>query len=669
MKRTSKKTPVLLAYLLLVIATVIAYAPIRHNDFTSYDDDDYITNNPNVQVGLTRQSVIWAFTTSHEANWHPITWLSHMLDCQLFGLEPLGHHLTNLFFHIANTLLVLWVLKKMTGALWPSAFVAAAFALHPLHVESVAWASERKDVLSTFFWMLTMAAYVRYTQQRTIIKYLPIVLFFALGLMAKPMLVTLPFVLLLLDYWPLARWPQPQLPNASTRKPSKKTRAPRPVIYRLLWEKAPLFVLSAASCVVTFFVQRSGGAVVKIDLMPFDIRITNALASYVTYLAKMIYPASLAPLYPLKYLPTWQPIISFFILVVISAIVIYWARRRPYLIVGWLWYMGTLVPVIGLLQVGVQAYADRYTYLPLLGIFIMIAWFAAELTAKWRRRKLAIGISISAVLMITAALLICTQNQVRKWRDNCTLYKHTLAVTENNGIMHYNYGCALLNDKEDFETAIEHFKKTLQIRPTKVSALNNWGVALQRLGKEQEAIEKWNQSIQIDPDNPNTNYHLGMALKRQQKYEDAAGHFEKSLQLKPVWYVHSSLGDIYFQMGKIDLAIDQWTRAINLNPLTPVVLNKLAWLLTFATDPKLQDTARAVKLAQRACELTRYEQYPFLETLAAAYAADGQLPLAVQTVQKALDLAIATGNKDAAAKIQKQLENYKEKQLESDKAR
>ena len=669
MKRTSKKTPVLLAYLLLVIATVIAYAPIRHNDFTSYDDDDYITNNPNVQVGLTRQSVIWAFTTSHEANWHPITWLSHMLDCQLFGLEPLGHHLTNLFFHIANTLLVLCVLKKMTGAIWPSAFVAAAFALHPLHVESVAWASERKDVLSTFFWMLTMAAYVRYTQQRTIIKYLPIVLFFALGLMAKPMLVTLPFVLLLLDYWPLARWPQPQLPNASTRKPSKKTRAPRPVIYRLLWEKAPLFVLSAASCVVTFFVQRSGGAVVKIDLMPFDIRITNALASYVTYLAKMIYPASLAPLYPLKYLPTWQPIISFFILVVISAIVIYWARRRPYLIVGWLWYLGTLVPVIGLLQVGVQAYADRYTYLPLLGIFIMIAWFAAELTAKWRRRKLAIGISISAVLMITAALLICTQNQVRKWRDNCTLYKHTLAVTENNGIMHYNYGCALLNDKEDFETAIEHFKKTLQIRPTKVSALNNWGVALQRLGKEQEAIEKWNQSIQIDPDNPNTNYHLGMALKRQQKYEDAAGHFEKSLQLKPVWYVHSSLGDIYFQMGKIDLAIDQWTRAINLNPLTPVVLNKLAWLLTFATDPKLRDTARAVKFAQQACELTRYEQYPFLETLAAAYAADGQLPLAVQTVQKALDLALATGNKDAAAKIQKQLESYKEKQLESDKAR
>jgi len=667
MKRTSKKTPVLLAYLLLVIATVVAYAPIRHNDFTSYDDDDYITNNPNVQLGLTRQSVIWAFTTSHEANWHPITWLSHMLDCQLFGLEPLGHHLTNLFFHIANTLLVLWVFKKMTGALWPSAFVAAAFALHPLHVESVAWASERKDVLSTFFWMLTMAAYVRYTQQRTIIKYLPIVLFFALGLMAKPMLVTLPFVLLLLDYWPLARWPQPQPPNSSKRKPSKKTRAPQHVIYRLLWEKVPLFVLSAASCVVTFFVQRGGGAVVKIDLMPFDIRITNALASYVTYLGKMIYPASLAPLYPLKYLLAWQPIISFFILVVISVVVIYWARRRPYLIVGWLWYMGTLVPVIGLLQVGVQAYADRYTYLPLLGIFIMIAWFAAELTAKWRRLKLAIG--ISTVLMITAALMICTQNQVRKWRDNCTLYKHTLAVTENNGIMHYNYGCALLNEKEDFETAIEHFKKTLQIRPTKASALNNWGVALQRLGKEQEAIEKWNQSIQISPDNPNTNYHLGMALQRQQKYEDAAGHFEKSLQVKPVWYVHSSLGDTYFQMGKIDLAIDQWTRAINLNPFASPVHNKLAWLLTFATDPKLRDTARAVKFAQQACELTRYEQYPFLETLAAAYAADGQLPLAVQTVQKALDLAIATGNKDAAAKIQKQLENYKEKQLESDKAR
>ncbi|MEE9371337.1 MAG: hypothetical protein V3W45_07715, partial [Sedimentisphaerales bacterium] len=361
---------ILLVYLALALATAIAYEQVRHNDFVSYDDFAYVTENPDVSSGITRNSVIWAFTSVHVGNWHPLTGLSHMLDCQLFGLDAFWHHLTNLFFHIANTLLLFAVLKKITGAVWRSAFVAAAFALHPLHVESVAWLAERKDVLSGLFWMLTIAAYIRYAQCPTIRKYLLVVLVFALGLMAKPMLVTLPFVLLLLDYWPLGRfqWSPESISEVSTPSESIDTGYQKVTTFRLLSEKIPLFVLSAASSVVTFIVQKSQGAVMAMEIFPVRLRIANALVSYTGYIDKMLYPSRLAVLYPFSGdILTWQPIVSLLLLAIISAGVIYAARRSPYLAVGWLWYIGTLVPVLGLVQVGSQAMADRYTYLPSIG--------------------------------------------------------------------------------------------------------------------------------------------------------------------------------------------------------------------------------------------------------------------------------------------------------------
>lgn len=344
---------------MLALVTLIVFGQACRNDFVGYDDIYYVTDNPHVKSGLSLDSVIWAFTTMYNANWHPLTWLSHMLVCQLFSLNPLWHHLTNVLFHTVNTLLLFGILKRMTGKIWPSAFAAAAFALHPLHVESVAWVSERKDVLSGFFWMLTVICYIRYTERQSIGKYLLVFLVFGLGLMAKSMLVTLPFVLLLLDYWPLGRlqW-EHRLKS----------------LWHLIIEKVPLLALSAASSTITFIAQKSAGAMELGKVYPLNIRISNAAVSYIAYIGKLIYPSRLAVLYPYpgSSLPLWQPIVSLLVLIAVSAAVIYSARR--YLVIGWFWYIGTLVPVIGLVQIGNQMMADRYTYLPSIGIFIMVAW-------------------------------------------------------------------------------------------------------------------------------------------------------------------------------------------------------------------------------------------------------------------------------------------------------
>ncbi|MHC4738663.1 MAG: ArnT family glycosyltransferase, partial [Planctomycetota bacterium] len=354
-KQTSNKWLILGIYAALTLATITAYGPLRHNDFVSYDDDAYITKNPMVKVGLTSRSVAWAFTTLDVGNWHPLTWLSHMLDCQLFGVEPFWHHLVNLLFHIVNTLLLFWLLKKMTAAFWPSAFVAAVFALHPLHVESVAWVAERKDLLSTFFWILAVAAYVRYTKNPGIARYLLVFLVFGLGLMAKPMVVTLPFVLLLLDYWPLYRF-QPQQQDASKVPPLSKSddehnHQSNP--YRLIIEKIPLFVLAAASCLITFVAQQNIGATKTLKGLPVSIAVKNAFVSYIGYIDKMVYPKHLAVLYPhpASNLSNGQALIPFAILVAVTVYIIYTAKQRRYLAVGWFWYLGTLVPVIGLVQV------------------------------------------------------------------------------------------------------------------------------------------------------------------------------------------------------------------------------------------------------------------------------------------------------------------------------
>ncbi|MBC8393806.1 MAG: tetratricopeptide repeat protein, partial [Deltaproteobacteria bacterium] len=513
----------ILVCLFLVIAILTVYWQVQNYDFVNYDDDHYVYENRHVQEGLTLKSVTWAFTTIHVSNWHPLTWLSHMLDYQLYGMNPGRHHLTNLFLHIANTLLLFFVFRKMTGGLWQSAFIAALFALHPLHVESVAWVSERKDVLSTFFWMLTMWSYLWYVGHLLVYRYILVVLFFALGLMSKPMLVTLPFVLLLLDFYPLNRFKfQPSDGSANSQQRSNTLR--------LILEKIPLFVLVAMSSAITFYAQKHGGAVKSLDFFPLKARVANALVSYVKYIGKMVYPSKLAVLYPHPgMLPWWKIAGACLLLVSISFLAIRVVKQSPYFVVGWLWYLGTLVPVIGLVQVGIQSMADRYTYVPLIGIFIIIVWGIPELVAQWRYRKIWLA---TLATIILATLMAVTWKQVGYWGNSVALFEHTLKITSNNDVAHYNLGIAL-NKQGRTEEAIENFIKTLQLNPRYINAYNNLGVALVQTGKTDEALIYLQKALQIDPDTTDTHINLGIALFSKGRTEDAITHFRQAHRIKP----------------------------------------------------------------------------------------------------------------------------------------
>jgi len=458
-----KKHHDVLLCLFLVVLTLAVYRQVQNFDFVNFDDHMYITENRHVKEGLTLKSTIWAFTTIHAANWHPLTWLSHMLDCQFFGMNSGRHHLTNLFFHITNSLLLFFVFRKMTGSSWQSGFVAALFALHPLHVESVAWVSERKDVLSAFFWMLTMWSYVWYVEHPGINRYLLVLLFFILGLMAKPMLVTLPFVLLLLDFYPLSRFQFQQSDDGNIFQQ-------RSIYLRLVLEKLPLFVLAAISSAVTLYAQKRGGAVMSLDVIPIKVRIANALVSYIKYIEKMIYPSELAVLYPFQgMLPWWEITGAGLLLVSISFLAIRVIKQSPYYAVGWLWYIGTLVPVIGLVQIGRQSMADRYTYIPLIGLFIVIAWGVPEIVAQWRHRKILLTIFATVLLSI---LMTVTWKHLRHWGNSITLFEHTLEVTSNNYLAHNNLGVAL-DIQGRTQEAIDHYLKALRIKPDYVEAHNN----------------------------------------------------------------------------------------------------------------------------------------------------------------------------------------------------
>ncbi len=565
MNKKSNKYWTVCIYLALTLATFIAFEQVGRNEFVDFDDDRYVTDNPHVKAGLTGKSITWAFTARHAGNWHPLTWLSHMLDCQLFGIEPGWHHLTNLLLHIANTLLLFAVLKRMTNALWRSAFVAAAFALHPLHVESVAWVAERKDMLSTVFWMLTIWAYIRYAKHPNPARYLLTVMFFALGLMAKPMLVTLPFVLLLLDYWPLSRLQLGKsAKNVSRRKQkSVDTRSQWRLSRSLVWEKVPFFVLSAISSTITFIVQQLGGTIAAIDAISLDVRIANASVSYLKYIGKTFWPSRLAILYPhpVDMALVW-PAVAALLILVISIWVIRLAPKHRYIPVGWLWYLGTLVPVIGLVQVGAQAMADRYTYLPSIGIFIMVAWGAAELLAKWRYRKMALGISAALLLV---ALLICTRAQVRYWQNSLALYEHTLAVTENNSIIHHNYGNVLC-EKGRLNEAIVHFDKALRVTPD-ADTHCSFGYALALQGKLDEAIVHFTKALRIKPDFADAHYNLGYALFLQGKLKEAAREYQQTLQILPDDLdAHNDLGVILTRQGKLDEAIMHFKEALRIKP-------------------------------------------------------------------------------------------------------
>jgi tetratricopeptide (TPR) repeat protein len=620
--------PVLIC-LALAILTVIAFWSLKDCNFIALDDNIYVYENTYVQSGLNAHSIGQAFSSelAKVGHWHPLTWLSLMLDYQIFGLNPSGYHLINLLFHVMNTILLFLILRRMTKTLWPSAFVACLFAIHPLHVESVAWITERKDVLSTFFFMLTLGAYSYYVESPGFRRYCFVFLFFTLGLLAKPMLVTLPFVLLLLDYWPLRRFSEVKpdhkvqteesklLTSDKQKKKSKKKAAvlvsetlevQKPtdpeykwsLIYPLLREKVPLFVLVILSSLATYMAAQSAGAVTSIEKLPLVVRIENAFVSYIAYIGKMIWPSNLAVFYPYpKGLILWQVIGSVLLLIAITLVVIWRAKKSPYLATGWLWYAGTLVPVIGIVQAGAQAMADRYTYISLIGLFIMAAWGVPELLKKWKYRK---EILFTLSILIILCLSIITWTQVGYWQNSITLFNHTLKVTDHNwptynsrgtayyilgnyrqaiedlnraieikpdfADAYYNRGLAY-NDLHNYKQAIEDYSRAIEIKPAYTGAYNDRGVAYNELGNYRQAIEDLNRAIEIKPDFAEAYYNRGNAYNGLGNYRQAIEDFSRAITIKPGYAdAYNNKGAAYIGLGNYRQAIEDFSRAIEIKP-------------------------------------------------------------------------------------------------------
>ena len=542
------------AFVLLLLAGIvlIAYSSVGHLPFINLDDDLYITENAQVQQGLSWDSVMWAMTTLEEAFWHPLTWLSHMLDYQLFGLNPAGHHLTSLLLHLANVLLLFGVLHQMTGAVWRSALVAALFALHPLNVESVAWVAERKNVLSTFFWLLTMGAYVGYVRKPSWQRYVGMMGILVLGLMAKPMLVTLPCVLLLLDYWPLGRlgkeWKE--LPR----------RLPR-----LVLEKLPLFIPVAAASVLAIQAQSQAGSLPSWEGLPLGTRVANAVLSYGLYLKKLVWPTDLAVFYPHPG-NSWDigsVALAALVLGGISLGVWWQGRSYGYLVVGWLWYVGTLFPVSGLVQVGGHAMADRYAYIPLMGLFIMLVWGMAEMGDRVRlRREWLVG----AALCLLVALAVLTSVQLSYWRNSIILFQHALDSTADNHMAHSNLGIAFLQE-DDLDDAIDHFYNAIEIQPRFAVVHSNLGIALRRKGLLDEALKHSTRAVQIDPGLAKAHNNLGIVVFQKGRVNEALQHFRKALEIKPDYATSFyNLGVVLEDLKRLEEAIESFRQALNLDP-------------------------------------------------------------------------------------------------------
>jgi Tfp pilus assembly protein PilF len=558
MQFDSKRRLLFFTCVALATITLAVYWPVHNYEFIDFDDDAYVFENANVQSGLSWQNVKWAFTATLATNWHPVTWLSLMLDCQLFGAKPGPLHLVNVAFHTANTLLLFIVFNRMTKRIWPSAFVAALFALHPLHVESVAWVAERKDVLSTLFWLLTMLTYVLFVEKPSTGRYAISLIVFALGLMSKPMLVTLPFVLLLLDYWPLNR--------ISNQKSA---------IRNLCLEKLPFFFLTVISSIITYVVQQKGGA---ISGMTFQLKLYNAVCSYFEYILKMFVPTRLAVLYPhradsLSYI---QVIISGFILVLITAVTFYYGRRFKYLIFGWCWYLGTLVPVIGLVQVGVQSMADRYTYIPLIGLFIIIVFGVCDLLQLNRFKKYVLT-TLAATCVVCCIFI--TSAQLKYWQNSSMLFEHTLALTKNNFIILNNYGTTLTAQNK-FQQAAQCFAKAVEIRPMESDYRTNLGAALKSTGRFDEAIEQLRIALKLDPNYSPAHKHLSIALALKGDYDGAIRQYK--IFLGPdanVEKLYQDLAGMLIEQGKPDDAVSQLQKALAAKPDSIAILSNLGYIL------------------------------------------------------------------------------------------
>jgi protein O-mannosyl-transferase len=594
----------------LAVLTWLVFGQTLGHDFINYDDPRYVYENTKITSGLSIRGIAWAFTHIHSMNWHPLTTISHMLDCQLYDLKAGWHHFTNVLLHTIAAILLFIALQQMTGAFWRSAFVAAVFAIHPLRVESVAWIAERKDVLSGVFFMLTLLAYVHYTRAPSFGRYLAVALVFVLGLMSKPMLVTLPFVLLVLDYWPLHRIGA----GTSNAGPQLLTR---------VLEKIPLLALSAASSVITFLAQK--GAVGFTEQLPVVSRINNAVVSYVAYIWQMFWPARLAVFYPHpeNRLPLWEIIFSLILLICITAVAGALRKKRPYFITGWLWYLGMLVPVIGLVQVGWQGHADRYTYLPQIGLYIAVTWAVADLAALWRHQRRILS---AAALLIIGVLSLAAWVQTSYWRDSETLFRHALAVTTNNDV-----------------------------------AENNLGIVFLRQGKTDEAISLLQAAVDLRPDNSPAHENLAKALLQKGEVSEALIHYRKLLELQPDNIeVHNIVGTVLIQHGRIREGVEEWQKVLTIQPDNGNAMSNLAWVFATSPDDSLRDGAKAVQLAEEALHISGRRIPIIFRTLAAAYAESGQFSKAIQTAQQGVELASSQGNSGLATELQGNIALYQE---------
>jgi protein O-mannosyl-transferase len=652
-----------LVIVLLALATLAVFAQAVRFPFL-WDDFQYVTTNSAIHAGLTAHGVEWAFTTGYAFNWHPVTWTSHMVDCQLFGLDPRGHHATNVLIHLLNVILLFELLRRATGDLWPSAAVAALFAVHPLRAESVAWVAERKDVLSACFGLLAMIAYAAYARTGGARRYLATALMLALSLMTKPMMVTLPFVLLLLDYWPLGRLKLGRDGGRGESSPATRRETPagqRPVAY-LVVEKLPLMLLSVASCAVTVLIQERGGAVLAASRIGLSDRLANAVVAYVRYIWKAVWPADLAVHYWHPSLPggasltTWQVAGALALLVATTAVLLSLVRC-PFLAVGWLWFLGMLVPTIGIVQVGLQAMADRYTYLPLVGVFIAVCWAGQALAAKVPRARALLAV---VAVGVTLAYGVAGWRQTRLWRDPVALYTRSLEVEPRNPIVHSLLGMEL-GGRNAVEEAVPHYRAALEVWPEYVDARFNLGVALAKLNRVDEAIPCYERVLELDPRHAQAHNNLASALLSKGRVEQAIAHYRKALELDPAaartWY---NLGVALTDAGRPVEAVAAARACLRLDSGSVGAMSLLAWHLATASDPATRAPEEALRLARHAAELTGNRDAQVLDTLAAALAATGQLDDAMATARQALGLASAQGRSQLAGQIRQRLELYEQ---------
>jgi Flp pilus assembly protein TadD len=683
----------------------IVYAPVWHHEFVNYDDDRYVTENPFVRQGLSPASFHWALTATHASNWHPLTWLSHMLDVELYSLEPGGHHLTSVALHAANAVILMWVLVVMTGRFRRSLLVALLFALHPLRVESVAWVAERKDVLAGLFWMLTLLAYGLYARRPGAARYGLVLACFALGLTAKPMLVTLPFVLLLLDVWPL-------------RRTARRAGA----IRKCVVEKLPLFALSAASVAITLVAQKGGGAMRASEIWPLGQRLANALIAYVAYLWKTVWPSGLACFYPhpaaVSADGAWirWALVAALLLATATAVAVVAMRRRPHVAVGWFWYLGTLVPVIGIVQVGSQAMADRYTYLPLIGIYIVVAWGLSEWIEKRERLRAFV---IPVVAIVLAAFATVTRLQIAHWKDSQTLFEHALRVTQDNYVAHNNLGSLfesrgdlaqaatqferalhirpgfppsnnnlglVLTQQGELPRAIEHFARAVAGDPGYAEAHNNLGAALQRQGDIARAASHFERAVSLDPDHSEAHNNLGVILERRGDLDRATEHYERALRIDPDFAeahsnlgnvllsggdlagararyesaldvrpdfaeAHNNLGFVLARQGDLRGAVSHYRRALELRPALFQAASGLAWILATSADASLRDANEALTWAEHCARVSEYRDPACLDALAAAHAELGDFEQAVHWQSRAVSLLPAGRNAELRSRL------------------